>query len=235
MIIPMAYHHLFFDLDGTVTPSRSKIGLKMKTLLASLKQDIVIISGSTTQQIAYQTDNLPIITMGQNGNHTVHPHLGELWQDQLSLQEKEEVLAHARLILDACDHDVPDPNDLIEDRGSQISVSLYGHHADPETKRAFDGDFKKRKALLERFPFVSEHIEVKLGGSTCLDYFRKGKDKGYNISRLIDHLSWQKDECLFFGDALFEGGNDESVIGIIETVAVTDPDDCYAKLMARLG
>lgn len=226
----MTYKHLFFDMDGTITLSRSLIDPKMKDLLASLSQTIAITSGSHNDQMSFQVDGLPIIKMGQNGNHVIHPTLGELWNEPLTAQQKAEIMAHAEKVWAVCDHNVPDLNDIFEDRGAQISMSLFGHHADPVTKRAFDGDFKKRKALLEQFPFVSDTLEVKLGGSTCLDYFPKGKNKGFNINRLIQQLKWNKDECLFFGDALFLGGNDETVVGIIKTIEVTDPEDTYKKL-----
>lgn len=228
----MHYTHLFFDMDGTVTPSRSKIDPKMKELLASLPSTTAIISGSHNDQMDHQMDGLPVIRMGQNGNHVIHPEMGELWFDTLTKEEKVEIMVHAQKVWNACDHKVPDPDDIFEDRGSQISLSLYGHHADPALKKAFDGDFKKRTELLQRFPFVSERVEVKMGGSTCLDYFKKGRNKGFNIDRLIAHMHWNKDECIFFGDALFPGGNDETVVGIIETVQVSDPDDTYSKLSA---
>jgi phosphomannomutase len=228
----MQYTHLFFDMDGTVTPSRSKISPEMKDLLSSVPATVAIISGSHNEQMNFQVDGLPVIRMGQNGNHVIHPELGELWNEPLTEDQKAEIMRHAHTVWEACTHEVPDENDLFEDRGAQISLSLFGHHADPVAKKAFDGDFKKRKALLEQFPFESEGLEVKLGGSTCLDYFPKGKNKGYNINRLIETLQWDKDECLFFGDALFPGGNDETVVGVIETVSVESPEDCYKKLKA---
>lgn len=226
----MNYKHLFFDMDGTVTASRSKIEPDMKQLLGLLPQTVAVISGSHNEQMDHQVDHLPIIRMGQNGNHVIHPEQGELWNDPLTAEQKAEILQHATQIWNACTHEVPDENDLFEDRGAQISLSLYGHHADPAEKKAFDGDFAKRKALLSQFPFVSDNLEVKLGGSTCFDYFPKGKNKGFNINRLIAHLDWNKDECVFFGDALFEGGNDETVVGIIDTIAVVDQFDTYQKL-----
>lgn len=222
-------------MDGTVTPSRSKIHPDMKAFLSSLDQTIAIISGSHNVQMAFQMDDLPIIKMGQNGNHVIDSDGTELWFDKLTAEEKQEIMIHAEIVWEACDKNVPDPNDLFEDRGSQISLSIYGHHADPAEKKAFDGDFKKRKALLEQFPFDSETLEVKLGGSTCLDYFKKGRNKGYNIARLIQLKNWNRDECIFFGDALFPGGNDETVVGVIETVQVADEHDCLVKLTERFG
>lgn len=221
-------------MDGTITPSRSKISLEMKEFLSCVSQTVGIISGSHNDQMHFQVDGLSIIKMGQNGNHVIDSDGTELWFDKLTNIEKEEIMKHAERIWEACDQNVPDTNDLFEDRGSQISLSIYGHHADPAKKKAFDGDFAKRKALLNNIPFESETLEVKLGGSTCFDYFKKGKNKGFNIQRLIEHKGWNKDECIFFGDALFKGGNDETVIGIIETVEVTDPQDTYKKLQDLL-
>jgi HAD superfamily hydrolase (TIGR01484 family) len=210
---------------------------EMKAVLKKVLEEatVAVISGSHNEQMAFQVDGLPVIKMGQNGNHVVHPMLGELWNDPLTEAQKKEIMTHAEMVWKACDHAVPDENDLFEDRGAQISLSLYGHHADPVVKKAFDGDFKKRKQLLERFPFISDTVEVKLGGSTCLDYFPKGKNKGYNIDRIISKLSWKKEECIFFGDALFPGGNDETVNGVITTVQVIDPSDTQKKLEELLA
>ncbi|MDA8596717.1 HAD-IIB family hydrolase [Candidatus Pacebacteria bacterium] len=231
----MNIKHLFFDMDGTVTPSRSKIDPDMLSFLHSRNETLAVISGSHNKQMQSQIDSLTVIKMGQNGNHVVDSDGTELWYDKLTDKEKSEIMLHAEAVWADCNHVVPDINDLFEDRGSQISLSLYGHHADPAEKKAFDGDFAKRKALLEKFPFISEGLEVKLGGSTCFDYFRKGKNKGHNIDRLITLKNWNKDECLFFGDALFPGGNDETVVDVIETVSVDDPKDCLEKLKFRLS
>lgn len=232
----MRYKHFFFDMDGTITPSRSKITPHMKALLSTLleRATVGVISGSHNQQMDFQVDGLPVIRMGQNGNHVIDPTDGELWFDKLTEAEKSEIHKHTEAVWARCTHDVPDTNDLIEDRGSQISLSIYGHHADPAAKKACDGDFQKRTALLAQVPFTSDTVDVRMGGSTCLDYFKKGRNKGYNINRLITHKQWKPEECVFFGDALFPGGNDETVVGIIDTIAVADEEDCYRKLKEML-
>ncbi len=229
----MQYKHLFFDMDGTVSLTRNKITPEMKGVLPAFLDtgiDIIIISGSHNEQMEYQMDGLPILKMGQNGNHAVHPDEGELWCEVLTPEQKNKIIKHTEAIWAECTHTVPDENDLLEDRGSQISFSLYGHNADVHEKKAFDGDFKKRKALLEKIPFECDQTEVKIGGSTTFDYIKKGHNKGFNIEKLITHYNWKKEECLFFGDALFLGGNDETVVGVIETVAVKDEEDCLQKL-----
>lgn len=222
--------YLFFDLDGTLTPSRQKIKPEMAAVIPSLNRTIIVVSGSKNPQIRAQIGNLSIYSLGQNGNQAIDPTGNMLWENVLSTQEKCVVMNHINHIRPQLTHSIPDENDLIEDRGSQISFSIYGHNAPPEEKKSCDGDFKKRRALLAEHPFISDIMEVQMGGSTCLDYFKKGYNKGANVERLIETQGWNKEDCVYFGDALFPGGNDDSVVGVIDTIKVQDEDDTLIKL-----
>lgn len=221
------YTHLFFDLDNTLTRSRSTITKKMRERLEELSLDIIVISGARVEQIKQQLDGFECFIMGQNGNHAVFSG-EELWLDVLKPDKVIEIMNHISSLPRTWE--VPDETDLLENRGCQISYSIYGHHAPVEEKEKFDPDQSKRKQLLETHPLVSDTVEVKIAGTTTLDYTRKGRHKGYNVTRLIEYLGWNKDECLYFGDSLFKGGNDETVIGIIDTEPVKDPADTYEKL-----
>jgi hydroxymethylpyrimidine pyrophosphatase-like HAD family hydrolase len=99
----------------------------------------------------------------------------------------------------------------------------------------YDPYRKKRDALLESIPFVSDNLIVKIGGSTSFDYIHKDRHKGTNVQKIIDCMQWNKDECVYFGDGLFPGGNDEAVIGVIDTIAVEDEQDCLLKLQNLLS
>ena len=221
------YTHLFFDMDGTVTRSRSPIADSMKYLMERLTQDIVIVSGQRLVQIRRQIGGFDCYVLGQNGNHAVHGK-ETFWEDRLTSIEIAEIEAHIQKL--PISWEVPDPNDLIENRGSQISFSIYGHSAPVEVKETFDPDQSKRRALLRAVPLRSLKVEVKIAGTTCLDYFRKGCDKGHNVMRFITHMGWNPDECLYFGDAIYPGGNDESVYGVIDTQGVSDQDETYRIL-----
>lgn len=224
------YKHLFFDMDQTIAPSRQPILPAMFTLLSSLSQDIIIVSGQTVEKIQWQSNNLPAIVMGQNGNHAVDKEGNELWQEFLSNEQRQEILTHIEKLKTLLDKE-PNPDWLpIEDRGSQITFSPVGNTAPVELKKTYDPDMKKRFGFLEKIPFVSEDLVVKIGGSTSLDYFQANKNKGSNIQKLLNLKGWSNNESLYFGDGLFPGGNDEAVIGVIETVAVTDHLDTFAKL-----
>lgn len=222
--------YLFFDLDGTLTPSRQQIKPEMVALLPELKRTIIVVSGSKNSQIKAQIGDIPVYSLGQNGNQALDLDENLLWENTLSSEEKQAVMGHISLIRPKLEHAIPDEDDLIEDRGSQISFSIYGHNAPPADKKACDGDFKKRIALLEQHPFLSDTMEVQMGGSTCLDYFKKGFNKGTNVKRLIETLNWPKEDCVYFGDALFPGGNDDTVVGVIDTIKVQDEDDTLLKL-----
>jgi HAD superfamily hydrolase (TIGR01484 family) len=221
------YLRLFFDLDNTLTRSRTPITIAMRELLESLPFDIVVISGASVDQIKYQLNGLSCYTLGQNGNHAVQVER-ELWCDFLTPEEVADIEAHiATLPLPV---PVPDEHDLVENRGSQISFSIYGHHAPVADKEKIDPDQAHRISMLKMHPLVSDTVEVKIAGTTCLDYFKKGRTKGYNVTRLCQFESWNMDTCLYFGDALYPGGNDETVIGVIDTQAVANPDETFKLL-----
>ena len=129
-----------------------------------------------------------------------------------------------------------DENDLVEDRGSQVSYSLIGHHEDKDRKEAFDPSHAKRHALLrdlaEDVRILAEQyaVEIRSGGTTVLDIFQLGKNKGFNVAEYLKVHGWQKEDCIYLGDALFPGGNDETVIGIIPTYAVPNYHETYIYL-----
>lgn len=234
---PQSYQHLFFDLDGTVTPSRSLIEAPMAEIMQRVLgsgRDVIIVSGAEVKQALSQTGGMPFVYLGQNGNHAYdEKDKKDLWREYLTETEKEEVLAHIRSLPRTWE--VPDEKDLVEDRNSQISYSLLGHHADKAQKSAFDPKGALRQELLAKYPFVSDSMQVVIGGTTCFDYIKKGFHKGRNVMKLITERGWKKEECVYVGDALYAGGNDETVIGVIDTYAIENPDGTRLFLEQVLG
>lgn len=224
------YKHLFFDMDQTIAPSRQQILPEMYDLLTSLSRQIVIVSGQEVDKIVWQSNDLPAYILGQNGNHAVELQRNELWNTKLTEDHRNEILSHIETLIKNLEHDINHDWNPIEDRGAQITFSPIGNTAPVEVKSTYDPDRKKREALMQKFPFFSEELIVKIGGSTSLDYIHKDRHKGTNVQKLIDLMGWNKDECVYFGDGLYPGGNDEAVIGVIETVPVTDHIDTYNKL-----
>jgi hypothetical protein len=231
----MKYTHLFFDMDLTIAPAREPMLDEMYELLTNLPQDIVIVSGSLVEQIKYQSRDLKAHYLGVNGNHATDEENTELWKyPDLSDAHKQEIHSHIKSIIEHLDHELNEQWHPIEDRGSQITFSPIGNQAPLAIKKAYDPDRTKREAMLVAHPLLSDEILVKIGGSTSFDYIHKDRHKGANVAKLIELKGWNKDDCVYFGDGLYPGGNDESVIGVIETVLVRDHLDTYEKLKAML-
>jgi len=229
--------HIFFDLDNTLTPSKSLILSEHAQILKKLCEriDVIVVSGHGATDIRkHLTPALQGLyhILGQNGNRAETRDGRVLWNRSLSKDQKDAILtfiskARARLNLK-----VRDENDIIEDRDSQIAFSLIGHHEDHTKKDAFDPGGKKRIALLKDMAadvkvLEKAGVEVRIGGTTNLDIFEYGKNKGYNVPAFMEKMKWNKDDCLYVGDALFPGGNDETVVGKIPTHAVADYRETY--------
>lgn len=229
------YKHLFFDLDDTLTPTRTPMAPDMQELLRGLPVDCIAVSGADHTQMSTQLCGVPFFHLTQNGNHAFDLEGNELWKNTLTEEERNDVLAHMSTVLACSDYDVSNPTDLIEDRGSQISLSMIGHHEVLEKKKAYDPHGLVRAALLERAPFSSKRMDVRIAGTATLDYTKRGLNKGTNVRRLIEQMGWNPDECVYFGDKLMPGGNDETVIGVIDTIAVISDTDTYEKLKAAFG
>lgn len=233
--------HWFFDLDNTLTRSRSLIKPEHVALLKKLaaQADVVVVSGGQRSQIENQLGPEMrglYYVLAQSGNEAHQKDGAELWLRKPSPEQKEGIRSVIDKMKAHLGLEVKDENDLIEDRGCSVVYSTIGHHEDVPKKEAYDPDHSKRRNLLEIFRddiekfLQSHHIEVRPAGTTCFDFYHEGKHKGYNITELLQAFNWNKDDCIYVGDALFPGGNDETVVGVIPTHAVQNPDETFAYI-----
>ena len=222
--------YIFFDLDNTLTRSRTPITPTMSELLLRLakEREIIVVSGQEYKKFKSQLGD-PLrgryVSMGQNGNMCIDKTGNLLWENKLNWLEKYEVLKYIERIHARNPFPYKNALDLVEDRDSQISYSFVGHSEQIPIKEKFDPQKTLRGALLKKYPFKSETVDVKIAGTTCFDFFIKGYDKGRNIAELCKKFGWEKSDCLYVGDALFKNGNDEAVIGVIPTQGVRDPGE----------
>ena len=236
--------HLFFDLDKTLTPSRSEMKAEHLDAFEQLchSRDVIVVSGAEGSQIRAQIPKRfsgMYYMLAQNGNHAIDKSGANIWKEDLDAQQTAAISVFIEQLKKELGLQVKNEADLIENRGAQISYSLIGHHEDLQKKADFDPDFKKRLAILnahahEVDALKKAHVEVKTAGTTCFDFFPLGKNKGFNILQFIERLGWKKEDSLYIGDALFPGGNDESVIGVIATHAVKDQDETFDFIQNEL-
>ena len=233
--------HIFFDLDNTLTPSKSLIEEHHVPILRKLidRADVIVVSGHGDKDIRkHLRPELEgkYFTLGQNGNCAKLKDGTILWNNSLSTSQKEAVIGFIEKARKHLGFQVKDENDIIDDRDSQIAFSLIGHHENKAVKDAFDPDHAKRRKLLKELKDDVERleqenkIEMRTGGTTAIDIFQFGKNKGYNVGEFLIAMHWEKDDCLYIGDALFPGGNDETVIGVIPTHAVKNHVETYEFL-----
>ncbi len=237
--------HFFFDLDNTLTPSRAAMKPEHAPIFGRLcrEKDVVVVTGGAEEQIQKQ---IPLPAAGnyymlsQQGNHAVGKDGTLAWQETVSPEQEEAVRAFADILTRELDLGVADRDDLFENRGSQLAYSTIGFHESNEKKYAYDPDQSKRRALLSAHAddlakLRAIGIEAMPAGSTTIDFILAGRNKGFNIARWLVREGWQAGDCIYFGDALFPGGNDETVIGVIPTHPVKDPDETFAFIGQLLG
>jgi HAD superfamily hydrolase (TIGR01484 family) len=223
--------YLFFDLDDTLTPNKTIMEDDMYELLSSLPHTKVIVSGANIQQISAHTRGLPIYKLAQNGNHAVDSSNGLLWKELFVPEELEAIQTHIDSVIEYLAHSINVKDVMVHNHGGQVSLYLLKRDTDTSTKQVFDPERIIRKEVLEAIPFKHNSVEVTVAGATSFDYLPKGKHKGFYVKKFIDRMGWNKDDCLYFGDSFYPGGNDEPVKGVIETVSVQNHRETYQHLL----
>ena len=236
--------HIFFDLDDTLTKSRGVMSEKHQALFVQLctSMDVIVVSGAQESQIRTQiplTLGAKFYILAQSGNHAIAKDGTTLWYELLNSKQSAAVLEVIALFKKELQIAVRDEDDLIEHRGSQIGYSILGHHEESAKKYAFDPGSARRVALLKAHATELAHlhqlgVDAVPGGTTSIDFILAGRNKGFNIEQLVEHEKWEENECLYLGDALYSGGNDASVIGVIPTTPVESPDECFDFIKNKL-
>lgn len=244
---------LAFDLDDTLAVTKSPISDRMSEILGRLLNsfDVCIISGGAFEQfklqVVEQADFSPmqlrrLHLMPTSG--TRYYRYNEVARDW-ELQYTEDIKPAEKIeIIAALERGAKELNlwldspagDIIDDRGSQITYSALGQQATAEDKYAWDPDSSKKAALRDVVARYIPDFEVRVAGTTSIDVTKPGFDKAYGMQRLIDILDISRDDILFFGDSLREGGNDYPVKAMgIDSIEVDRWEDTAGRLEAILA
>jgi HAD superfamily hydrolase (TIGR01484 family) len=211
-----------FDLDGTLAPSKSPLEPETGAWLARLLDvcRVAVISGGAWPQFQKQLlahlpagknlDRLSLLpTSGTRFMAFDHSDWRQLYAENFTDEEKKKIISALTEVFHASGFE-PDKHwgEVIEDRGSQITLSALGQEAPLDAKKTWDPDFSKRRAMREKLKPLLPEFSIGLGGTSSIDVTRPGVDKAYGIGKLKDVLGVALADMLFVGDALFEGGND---------------------------
>lgn len=233
-----------FDLDDTLAVTKSPISDQMSELLRKLleRYDVCIISGGKYEQFRMQVvDRLDAPAHVLNRLHLMptcgtryyrYDELKTEWAlqyaEDLTDAEKAEIMQVLETSAKETGLWVEKPyGDIIEDRGSQVTYSALGQQAPADKKYEWAAENAKgKKELRDLVASRLPNLEVRLGGSTSLDITRIGIDKAYGMEKLMQALEIGKDDILFIGDKLEEGGNDYPVKAMgIDSIAVEGWED----------
>lgn len=244
---------LAFDLDDTLAVAKSPITDEMSAVLSKVLEefDVCIISGGRFEQFMLQViDRLHVNPHLLNRLHLMptcgtqyyrYDELEKEWQQQYAEELTEEQKQHIIEVLEASAKELnlwaENPaGEIIEDRGSQVTFSALGQQAVAEDKYAWDPDGSKKLAIRDLAAESLPGFEVRAGGTTSIDVTREGIDKAYGMQKLIEALDINKDDILFFGDKLVEGGNDYPVKAMgIDSLEVDKWEDTVHRLESILA
>jgi phosphomannomutase len=151
---------IIFDLDGTLAASKSSLDAEMAALLGGLLDvvKVAVISGGAwtqfeTQLISHfaagaRLENLSLLPTCGTRFYRFSGTWKNLYSEDIAADDRARIV---RALSDALDRSGFGAErhwrDLIEDRGSQITLSALGQEAPLVEKEKWDADLAKRKTF----------------------------------------------------------------------------------------
>lgn len=217
-----------FDLDETLTETRSPLTDEMAELLGELLRhyQVCVISGGSFAQFEKQVLASLRVEPALLSSLHLMPTCGtryytydtgrKRWEERYAENFTE---TEKKTIIEALEYGARETGfsakhpkgPLIEDRGSQITYSALGQDAEPAEKKAWDASGEKKRQIRDVVAAKIPQFEVRAGGTTSIDVTKLGIDKAYGMKKLMQQIGINKEDILFIGDRIWEGGNDYPV------------------------
>lgn len=247
-----------FDLDGTLAPSKSHFHPRMVSLFDQLlaKYHVCVISGGKYDlfkrqfltQITTEPDSLERLhLMPTSGTRYYTYEKGE-WKQQyaedFTADEKKKIIKALQEGFEESGY-MPDKTygELIEDRDSQITLSVLGQEVVAELgeeglelKESWDPDHTKKMKIRDLVQPKIPEFSVRAAGITSIDVTKPGVDKAYGMRKLMALTGFAQEDILFMGDSIRPGGNDYAVEEMgIDCIAVRNWQDTAYAIEGILG
>lgn len=227
-----------FDLDGTLAPSKSEVPEHILKLIDRLldKFQVCVISGGKFDQFdkqllsrlktdKYKLAKLHIMPTCGTQYYTFNQASTKwikVYSEDFNNEQKKKIANALNKELDELGfREDKVYGEIIEDRGSQITLSVLGQDIVDELgekgiklKEAWDPDNSKKELLREKVSKLIPEFEVKVGGLTSIDVTKPNIDKAYGMQKLMAICNVDKSDILFIGDRLQDGGNDYPVVAL---------------------
>jgi phosphomannomutase len=203
--------HYIFDVDGTLTPSRGRIDDNFSKFFFDFctLNKVYLVTGSDREKTIEQVGNV-IYGMCKRvyncsgsdvyvGSRNIYKHIWTL--PKLARQFLEQCLEEEDFNIRTGNH--------IEERPGMVNYSLVGRNATIRDRKAFvdwEAWNGSRCRTANAFNIMFPELQATIGGETGIDIGPKGSDK----SQILRDFN-KEDKIVFFGDAIFKGGNDLSL------------------------
>lgn len=240
---------IIFDMDGTISESKSPLDKEMAALLIELlgSHKVAVVSGAKyeifkQQIVAYlktdkdRLENLFLFPTTGTSFYRYKSGWKNVYSLKLSKEEKSKVRKTFNQVFKEVGYDHPKKvyGKVIEDRGSQITFSALGQDVvamlgKKGLKMKEDWRAKYTPLKLEMAKRMQKYLpelEIRAAAFTSIDITKKGIDKAYSLHQMEKHLKVKIKDMLFIGDAIFPGGNDYAVTKTpVDYIPVKNPED----------
>jgi phosphomannomutase len=197
-----------FDVDGTLTPSRDHINLDFAIWFSDfcLMNKVYLVTGSdkakTVEQVGLDIYNKCERVYQCSGS--------DVWDAETNILKSGWTLPDlARTFLISCEYESPfslRTGNHIEQRSGMVNFSVVGRNATAEQRAMYveyDTVKNERITIASAFNTMFPDLQATVGGDTGIDVAPRGSDK----SQILRDFN-ENDTIHFYGDAMFEGGND---------------------------
>jgi phosphomannomutase len=199
-----------FDVDNTLVASSFSMTDEMAALFKAFVGDnpYVLSSGSDLKKMKTQ---VPADIL--ENAYALFPVMGgEMWVNgemkyQRTFTWPEGLKSMLESQLEASDYEVR-TGEHIQDRTTMVCFSTVGKAATPEERSAYveyESIAQERTHIADQLRRAFPGLSITIGGQISIDISEEGNDKGQVLAVLRKEY---EGPITFFGDKIYEGGND---------------------------
>ena len=227
---------IVFDLDGTLSNHRTALPEESRALLDALREKyhIIMCGAGNAPRIYGQMGNYPIEIVGNYGKQQAEVRDGELVivREDVSTVDRDFFLRETARLREKYGFTNYYGEPVEFHKSGMVTFGLLGTEAPKAEKHVFDPDRAKRRAMYPEVLKVFADYAVFIGGSSSFDIVEKQYNKYDATMRYAREKGYTKEQVLFVGDDMGDGGGDSHVrLGGMDYVHITD----FTKVAERLA
>ena len=205
-----------FDVDGTLTPPRTKIDSSFETFFLSWVKNkkVYLVTGSDVSKLKEQ---IPQGILAECSG--IFTSMGnEFWKGEElvyrndftpPVELKEMLISFQMYTRFPVRIKKGGRGAIIENRPGMINFTTIGRNADTEERNRYcewDRKHKERENIAKEIENKFPELEIRIGGQISVDI----QPRGYNKSQASEWIRLNEDKLriIFFGDSLSKNGND---------------------------